>query len=83
MQSTSDTGGPAFPQPDLSGYGMGPPEGQDGQYQMQGMTLRDWFAGQALMGCAQMLPSKAGNHREEAARVAYQLADAMIAERGK
>ncbi len=38
----------AFPQHDLSGYGMGPKEGPDGRYQMDGMTLRDWFAGQAL-----------------------------------
>jgi hypothetical protein len=41
---TKDTGGPAFPQPDLSGYGMGPLESPDGQYQMQGMTLRQYAA---------------------------------------
>lgn len=35
-------GGPAFPQTDLSAYGMGPNE--DGN---SGMSLRDWFAGQA------------------------------------
>lgn len=35
-------GGPAFPQNDLSGYGMGPSETGN-----RGMSLRDWFAGQA------------------------------------
>jgi hypothetical protein len=44
MSDKRKNGGPAFPQPDLSGYGMGPVEGQNGQYQMEGMSLRDWFA---------------------------------------
>jgi len=74
---TKDTGGAAFPtKPGEETIG-----GEVIRY--EGMTLRDWFAGQALMGCAQMLPSTAGNHREEAARVAYELADAMLAERNK
>jgi uncharacterized protein YodC (DUF2158 family) len=61
MMSKIDDGGPAFP---------------SDEYQT-GMTLRDWFAGQALRarwgdGSA-MTP-------EEAAQMAYQLADAMIEE---
>lgn len=53
-----------------------------------GMTLRDWFAGQALAG---MLPNEdmpwSSDHAEiEAstiANAAYELADAMLAERSK
>lgn len=48
-----------------------------------GMTLRDWFAGQALGG---MLASEAGIQpypHEWAAERAYLIADAMLAERGK
>jgi hypothetical protein len=40
----TNNGGPAFPQSDLSGYGMGPPEGPNGQYQVQGMSLRAYAA---------------------------------------
>ena len=47
-----------------------------------GMTLRDWFAGQALAGMIR------ANHRLEFqptddATWAYQIADAMLAARGK
>jgi hypothetical protein len=45
--SKIDDGGPAYPQNDLSGYGMGPSE-RDDRYTVEGMSLRDWFAGQAL-----------------------------------
>jgi len=47
----------------------------------EGMTLRDWFAGQALVG---MLASKAGippYSNSWAAERAYQMADAMLAAR--
>ena len=43
-----------------------------------GITLRDWFAGQAIAGWV----SQEWN-AEEAARVAYQAADAMMAERNR
>lgn len=46
-----------------------------------GMSLRDWFAGQALTGlCANSIP---GDHHRPKARVseAYALADAMLSER--
>ena len=47
-----------------------------------GMSQRDWFAGQALVGiCVKGWPSTDSiNH---AARTAYQLADAMLAESKK
>jgi hypothetical protein len=68
MTRQIDTGGPAFPQLDpTSAY-----------FDATGMSLRDWFAGQAIRsrwgdGTA-MTP-------EQAASMAYQLADAMLAER--
>lgn len=43
-----------------------------------GMTLRDWFAGQALAG---LLASDDGSTRENVAAEAYDIADAMIAAR--
>ena len=63
--SMKDDGGPAFPQtirvPDEFHAGM---------------SLRDWFAGQALQG---MLAN--GERRQSYAAEAYSLADAMLAER--
>ena len=51
-------------------------------YSQQGMTLRDWFAGQALMGiCAHLGPHAMS--QEEYARDAGYKADAMMAEREK
>ena len=61
---TKDTGGPAFP----STYPN-----------RDGMTLRDWFAGQALAG---ILADPNGPWQGAAERSYYQ-ADAMLAERSK
>ena len=41
-----------------------------------GMTLRDWFAGQALAGRLASGPST--THEQIVAEVAYQYADAML-----
>lgn len=47
-----------------------------------GMTLRDWFAGQALVGI--LAASKSGElHSKDAAWHAYGFADAMIERRLK
>jgi len=63
-------GGPAFPVSSVDGY-----------FQF-GMTLRDWFAGQALAGlCASA--SGIGIPSDEMAGIAYSRADAMIAEGNK
>ncbi len=50
-----------------------------------GMTLRDWFAGQALAGVIAAYSAFDGvlPNRAQAAGVAYEYADAMIAERAK
>lgn len=54
--------------------------GIEGKEHMQGMTLRDWFAGQALI-----MTEKVGLQysKEELAMNCYQYADAMLAERAK
>jgi hypothetical protein len=62
------------------------PEYQEGS---PGMTLRDWFAGQALPAvCAdnevlEMSQQPGRRWTETVAGVSYDLADAMLAERAK
>lgn len=67
-------GGSAYPTMTVSPYG---------NTIQGGMSLRDYFAAQALMGlCANSVP---GSHHstENRVRDAYEIADAMIAERNK
>jgi hypothetical protein len=94
MNPQIDDGGPAFPVPPnstddahRSAYGsVGAP----------GMSLRDWFAGQALHGilAKSWNPNSSGNGSREwstsfrigpnqAASRAYEYADAMLAQRQK
>lgn len=92
------SGGPAFPQSDLSGYGMGPQTSPDGlSYQVAGMTLRDWFAGkamQALIAKSKFMdtlgqngkpisPDDMEQFRLDIAASSLEYADAMIAERSR
>lgn len=76
--TSEDTGGPAFPTTKPLDH-WGDPNA--------GMSLRDWFAGQALgaaSGHAFANAAVMGHLPEEwAARIAYALADAMLAERSK
>jgi len=68
----TDKSGPAFP-----GEGFEPGAGK---VHFRGMTLRDYFAGQALAGiCASGQAMPAAD--ELTARTAYQIADAMLTER--
>lgn len=47
-----------------------------------GMTLRDWFAGQALAAAVRAFsPWSAGKACNEVARECYLMADAMLSER--
>lgn len=61
-----DDGGPAFPNNDQNGCAFA------------GMTLRDWFAGQALAG---ILDRTYGIPVSIIAERSYQMADAMLAAR--
>lgn len=70
MTNKIEDGGPAFPIP---------LDDRPGAYEVHpGMSLRDWFAGQAISGnrlnCATP---------KELAEFGYMVADAMIAERSK
>lgn len=73
-----DTGGPAFPLPDKTvtysgAYGSG------GTYTtaQPGMSLRDWFAGQALAGFSQACGWQGGDF-VRMAKHAYEAADELI-----
>jgi hypothetical protein len=83
---TQNTGGPAFPRPastDEANTCCGV------FYDQEGMSLRDWFAGQALNGMLahstryRPLPTASQNWHEAISEEAYQIADAMLAEREK
>ena len=79
-----DNGGPAFP---VRGFKQRSTAGFEGKVQGQlrhGMSLRDYFAGQALTGL--LWADNSATDPEvapEVARDAYLLADAMIAEKRK
>lgn len=53
----------------------------DHEASVPGMTLRDWFAGQALTGWLAGDEPEKRSYPQEAAYEAYQYADAMLAER--
>ncbi len=82
---TRTNGGPAFPaftidpmrQPTMPVNGPGPE-------QCPGMSLRDWFAGQILSGrMASVAWTSSIEYIENEVRVAYCMADAMLAERDR
>lgn len=69
---------PAFP----GGYRKTPiTEGESHRY--EGMTLRDYFAGQALIGILTQKWTEESKYATLIATDAYKFADAMIAERNK
>lgn len=82
MSTERNDGGPAFPgKPPMARIDEG------GRVELlggDGMSLRDWFAGQALTGqcAASLLDGKEATAVERAKRM-YQMADAMLAEREK
>jgi hypothetical protein len=63
-----DTSGPAFPNHGIGPFGPG-------------MSLRDWFAGCAMQGFAASRMGVSGP--QEISERAFQVADAMLAERNK
>jgi len=71
--SEKNTGGPAYPE----GYWAKP---------LHGMTLRDYFAGQALSGLTSATNENGewmGDSMSGVAHEAYAIADAMLKERSK
>jgi len=49
---------------------------------IEGITLKDWFAGQALIGISSLIGCDSQNSKSIAA-YAYKIADAMIKEKGE
>ena len=81
--SDKPTGGPAFPRPNSTA-----PNGEN-SWAEDGMSLRDWFAGQALALGGEFFAgiddhqNDPPNEAKHVAFIAYLIADAMIAERDK
>jgi hypothetical protein len=73
-----EDGGLAFPTGEIKAS-------QPGDYYppMQGMTLRDWFAGQALAGMLAHPNWHGDLTKHMAGKDAYQIADAMLEERNR
>lgn len=76
-------GGPAFPQSDLTAYGMGPSDGNN-----SGMSLRDYLAARAMQGLVAEMAgalaegdAKLGVALANTARLSWAVADAMLRER--
>ncbi len=84
--SEEKDGGPAFPTQHIAHYvavaaGGGPGVNAEPVYEDRpGMSLRDWFAGQALgaIMADSMLHPEMDIHMRDVAHKAYVLADAML-----
>ena len=75
MNNKQKDGGSAFPM--IEGARDG--QGQNYYFSVGGMTLRDWFAGQALAGI--LANPEIDIPADDTAEIVYRYADAMIAER--
>ena len=71
MNSEAKDGGPAFPGAELPEHPNHP----------NGMTLRDWFAGQALAPVMDICRNDTSASVQYFAEQAYRLADAMLSAR--
>lgn len=71
--STENNGGSAFP---IEGHIYQYAGEQKAIYPQYGMSLRDWFAGQALIGLLSNVRSTGGMNTS--AEDAYKVADAML-----
>lgn len=82
--TAKDDGGPAFPHPETAielRDACGKPIMTRVYYPSLGMSLRDYLAGQALNGL--LSDPEVDQIPSDLARAAYELADAMLAERKK
>lgn len=77
MSDDKVTGGPAFPAHVAEIHGVAT---NSSDFNMPGMTLRDYFAAAALIG---MQAHPANERPLHVATWAYEVADAMLAEREK
>lgn len=76
--SKVDDGGPAFPK--LPTWRPGIDHAEPWDYGSDGLSIRDYFAGQALVGMMSN-PMYNENTTRNIAQVAYMTADAMLKER--
>lgn len=77
-----DDGGPAFP------HSYATPSGPAAYDDHGGMTLRDWFAGQAMSALAEgagnaLVEGRAHDVIRLIAGLSYRIADAMVEERAR
>lgn len=82
MNTTQDDGGPAFPNPlAASEHAFGTVD-EYANGRLNGMSLRDWFAGMALQGLLACTLDSPGedypDKRDKLCRVAFEYADAML-----
>lgn len=56
---------------------------KDWEEHIPGMSLRDWFAGQALVGLLAGRQPSTAYPPEHLGKTSYTIADAMMAERGE
>jgi hypothetical protein len=86
--NTPKDGGPAFPRP-IGNNGLTNHEEHEASAEEPGMSLRDYFAGQALAGwlatygSQEMHPSSQAGQAEGLAAASYGMADAMLRERAR
>ena len=83
MSEKIKDGGPAFPNSKVTNYLFEDEHIKPILETKDGMTLRDWFAGQALSGMLSVWPRFTVNSEEFYASNAYEIADAMLLEREK
>jgi hypothetical protein len=75
MNEAAKDGGPAFPCTNEQ-FTLGNPQTGDA---WAGLSLRDWFAGQVIVGHFHIDPMVQASY----AKTAYRMADAMLTERSK
>ena len=82
MSKQINNGGPAFPHSSQPLDAQGNPICEN--HSEWGMSLRDWFAGQALNGWLASFESEDGSPKAKGvAELCFSIADAMIAESQK